>query len=102
MQALSSLCALGDLSIVTRTASQNVGTLLEFSHNNELKRQSPSAREVGTTVTLRNLFCTLPVRCHEFRRNARKEFARFMQLMHAYAIISDDVRFTVVHMFAKG
>jgi DNA mismatch repair protein PMS2 len=91
-EALSSLCALSKLTICTRTAQQvttsplasalalglclgaddlttharaplqSVGMLLTYDHNGELVSQVPKARSVGTTITLLDLFASLPVR----------------------------------------
>jgi DNA mismatch repair ATPase MutL len=38
-------------------------------HRGGIARQETVARAVGTTVTLRNIFTTLPVRHKEFTRN---------------------------------
>ncbi|KAG1659518.1 Mismatch repair endonuclease PMS2 [Nymphon striatum] len=59
-EALSSLSALCDFSITTRHQSCENGTKLNYDHNGEI------SNEIGTTVTLKNLFKTLPVRHKEF------------------------------------
>lgn len=41
---------------------QTVGMLLVYDHNGDLVSQTPKARSVGTTITLQDLFATLPVR----------------------------------------
>lgn len=47
-EALSSLCALSEVSIVTCTAEQaGVGTSLTYDSNGKLVDQSPHPREVG-------------------------------------------------------
>ncbi|GFY69738.1 mismatch repair endonuclease PMS2 [Trichonephila inaurata madagascariensis] len=87
-EALSSLCALSDLEIKTRHAGSNVGTILSFDHNGILIESSPTARQVGTTVSLKNIFSTLPVRRKEFLRHLRKEYLKMIQLLTAYCLIS--------------
>jgi DNA mismatch repair protein PMS2 len=86
-EALSSLCALAHLcvwpprfdsthfscllllplfsAVVTRTAEFDAATRLEYDHNGVIQSQSAAAREIGTTVELRNLFHSLPVRLQE-------------------------------------
>ncbi|MCO5570235.1 hypothetical protein L7F22_023954 [Adiantum nelumboides] len=49
-EALSSLCALGDLSVVTRTKNEPVATHLQFDHSGSIISQKSEARPVGTTV----------------------------------------------------
>lgn len=61
-EALSSLAALGELSVITRTADQAAATRLEFDRSGHLSSSSPVARAVGTTVAVKDLFAALPVR----------------------------------------
>jgi DNA mismatch repair protein PMS2 len=61
-EALSSLAALGELSVITRTAEQTAATRLEFDRDGNLTRSTPVARAVGTTVAIKDLFAPLPVR----------------------------------------
>lgn len=64
-EALSSLCAVANVSIVTRTAEQAAGVRLEYSHEGGIASQAAAARAVGTTVAVRDIFKPLPVRCGE-------------------------------------
>ncbi|GFH30573.1 DNA_mis_repair domain-containing protein, partial [Haematococcus lacustris] len=61
-EALSSLCALAHVSVVTCTQGQEAGVRLEYAHSGQLVSQEPCPRAVGTTVALKALFSTLPVR----------------------------------------
>lgn len=61
-EALSSLSALGELAVITRTAELAAATRLEFDRDGRLTASSPVARAVGTTVAVKDLFGTLPVR----------------------------------------
>ena len=45
-EALSSLCALGEMQITTRTVAQDVGTQLRFDSNGAIVASEPVAREV--------------------------------------------------------
>jgi hypothetical protein len=69
-EALSALAALGELSITTRTAEQAAAARLEFSADGRLAGSSGVARAVGTTVAVKGLFGTLPVR-RQVRRAGR-------------------------------
>uniref|UniRef100_A0A670ZFR7 PMS1 homolog 2, mismatch repair system component n=1 Tax=Pseudonaja textilis TaxID=8673 RepID=A0A670ZFR7_PSETE len=71
-EALSSLCALSNVSIVTCHKSSNIGTRLEFDHSGKITRRVPFSRPQGTTVSVQQLFHTLPVRHKEFQRNIKK------------------------------
>ncbi|XP_015248587.1 PREDICTED: mismatch repair endonuclease PMS2 [Cyprinodon variegatus] len=101
-EALSSLCALSDLSVITCHQSSQVGTKLVFDHKGHLVQQSPCPRQPGTTVTLQQLFYTLPVRHKEFQRNIKKEYAKMIHVLQAYCIISTGVRITCSNQNGQG
>ena len=58
--------------MVTCHVSSQVGTKLVFDQKGHLVQQSPHPRQQGTTVSLQQLFYTLPVRHKEFQRNIKK------------------------------
>ncbi|GLJ47147.1 hypothetical protein SUGI_0995380 [Cryptomeria japonica] len=91
-EALSSLCALGNVTIETRTKNESVGTQLIFDHSGLIISQKNIARQIGTTVSVAKLFSPLPVRYKEFHRNIRREYSRLLSLLHAYALIAKGVR----------
>lgn len=66
------LSVYSDLSVITCHESSQVGTKLVFDHKGHLVQKSPHPRQPGTTVTLQQLFYTLPVRHKEFQRNIKK------------------------------
>lgn len=67
-------------------------TKLEYDYKGNIIKKTPCARQIGTTVTLTNLFSTLPVRQKEFHRNAKREFNKMTQLLYAYCLISLNVK----------
>ncbi|XP_029311677.1 LOW QUALITY PROTEIN: mismatch repair endonuclease PMS2 [Cottoperca gobio] len=101
-EALSSLCALSVLSVVTCHESSQVGTKLVFDHKGHLVQQSPHPRQQGTTVSLQQLFYTLPVRYKEFQRNIKKEYAKMLHILQSYCIISVGVRITCSNQNGQG
>ncbi|KAB5555454.1 hypothetical protein PHYPO_G00034430 [Pangasianodon hypophthalmus] len=101
-EALSSLCALSDLSVVTCHESSHVGTRLVFDHNGRLVQRAPHPRQQGTTVSLQQLFSTLPVRHKEFQRNIKKEFSKMVHVLQSYCIISTGVRITCTNQLGQG
>ncbi|XP_035261656.1 mismatch repair endonuclease PMS2 isoform X2 [Anguilla anguilla] len=101
-EALSSLCALSDLCVVTCHESAQVGTRLAFDHNGQLTQRSPHPRQQGTTVTLQQLFYTLPVRHKEFQRNIKKEYSKMVHVLQSYCIISTGVRITCTNQVGQG
>ncbi|XP_029052033.1 mismatch repair endonuclease PMS2 isoform X1 [Osmia bicornis bicornis] len=93
-EALSSLCSLAELTIITRHSTSEHGFKLEFDHNGILQKKEACAREVGTTVHVKNIFKCLPVRAKEFTRNLKKEYARAIQVLYNYCIVSTDTKIT--------
>ncbi|XP_043945649.1 mismatch repair endonuclease PMS2 [Protopterus annectens] len=101
-EALSSLCALSDVSIVTCHKSAKVGTRLVFDHDGKIMQKVPCPRQQGTTVAVQNLFSTLPVRHKEFQRNVKKEYAKMVQILQAYCIISTGARMTCSNQLGQS
>ncbi|KAL0983918.1 hypothetical protein UPYG_G00134750 [Umbra pygmaea] len=101
-EALSSLCALSDLSVVTCHEGAQVGTRLVFDHNGHLTQRSPHPRQKGTTVSLGQLFYTLPVRHKEFQRNIKKEYTKMIHVLQSYCIISTGVRISCTNQSGQG
>ncbi|OCT64225.1 hypothetical protein XELAEV_18045327mg [Xenopus laevis] len=60
------------------------------------------SRQQGTTVSLQQLFYTLPVRHKEFQRNLKKEFTKMAQVLQAYCIISAGVRINCTNQVGQG
>nr|CAG8500795.1 543_t:CDS:10 [Entrophospora candida] len=77
-EALSSLCALSKLTVTTCT-EENVPTGAKLD-----KR--------GTSIMLQNIFELLPVRYHDFKKNIKREFAKTLVLLQAYALICENIR----------
>uniref|UniRef100_A0A8C5K7M1 MutL C-terminal dimerisation domain-containing protein n=1 Tax=Jaculus jaculus TaxID=51337 RepID=A0A8C5K7M1_JACJA len=55
-----------------------------------------------TTVSVQHLFYTLPVRHKEFQRNIKKEYAKMVQVLQAYCIISTGIRVNCTNQLAQG
>lgn len=101
-EALSSLCALSDLSVVTCHESGQIGARLVYDHDGRLTQCVPHPRQHGTTVTLQKLFSTLPVRHKEFQRNIKKEYSKMIFVLQSYCIISTGVRITCSNQMGQG
>nr|XP_020029460.1 mismatch repair endonuclease PMS2 isoform X1 [Castor canadensis] len=101
-EALSSLCALSDVTISTCHTSAKVGTRLVFDHNGKIVQKTPYPRPKGTTVSVQQLFYTLPVRHKEFQRNIKKEYAKMVQVLQAYCVISAGIRVSCTNQLGQG
>ena len=80
-EALSSLCALAELSVITRARDSEKAYRIEYDCNGGIVTKVQCARAVGTTIVLRNLFQPLPVRHREFIKNLKKEYNKMVNLL---------------------
>lgn len=101
-EAISSLCAVGELSICTRAKGQPIGTRLDFDFAGEITQQTPAVRNIGTTVTLKNIFKNFPVRIQELQKNIKKEFLKVQVMLQAYAIICTGIKIRFFNETKKG
>ncbi|KAL0270838.1 UNVERIFIED_CONTAM: hypothetical protein PYX00_008119 [Menopon gallinae] len=90
-EALSSLCSLSNVTIITKHKDSDSGNRLRFDNNGLITENSKYARQTGTTVILEKIFYTLPVRHKEFVRNIKREFTRMCSVLYAYGLLSTGV-----------
>ncbi|TVY78454.1 Mismatch repair endonuclease PMS2 [Lachnellula suecica] len=102
-EALSSLCALSNFSVITcMAADAPKGTKLEFEVSGKVKGTSVVAAQKGTTVSVENLFNNLPVRRRELERNIKREWGRVVGVLGQYACIQTGIKFSVSQQAGKG
>ena len=102
-EALSSLCALSDVHIVTAQEHEAPkATRLDFEPSGALKSTSTQAAQRGTTVYVETIFKNLPVRRQELTKNIKREYQKVLGLLQAYACISTKARISVSNIAAKG
>ena len=65
---------------IFRHKDAKIGSNINYDHNGRIVKVEKSARSVGTTVTLSDIFSTMPVRFKEFQRNIKKEFSKLCQV----------------------
>ena len=92
-EALYSLAAVAEVSLLTRTADQEVATFVEASNGRAL-RQEPRGGPVGTTVSVEKLFEQVPAR-RKFLRTAKSELSRIHTVMTHYALAHPSIRFNL-------
>ena len=49
---------------------------------------------VGSTVTVKNVFYNYPVRCKDLKKNIKKEYAKFVSTLQAFAVCFPTVKFS--------
>ena len=68
-EALSSLCNIANVTILTKRASDETGWCLRFDHLGNLTLKEKVSKKDGTQVIVKDLFCDLTVRHTEFKKN---------------------------------
>ncbi|CAH7673285.1 hypothetical protein PPACK8108_LOCUS8172 [Phakopsora pachyrhizi] len=102
-EALSSLCALANVTIQTSTAkSAPRGWELEFDRMGKMVSKKPCSRPQGTTVLVKSLFQNLPVRRKQFVKDHKRHFNQALTLLQAYGLISINLNLNVSNQSNKG
>lgn len=97
-EALSALCNLSTLSIVTcEKNTYPMGYALEYDHDGNLKSKKRVSAQIGTSIRLENLFSTLPVRRKDFEKNAKRDLIKTSKLLQSYGAINTSIRLEVMH-----
>ena len=92
-EALASIAAVGDVTLVTRQAGDFGGTFMRVV-NGEVKEKGQRGAPPGTTVTVKNLFRNIPARLKFLKSNAA-EAGRISTLVSQYALAYPEVRFSL-------
>ena len=98
-EALASLCQLSQLTISTRTSSDQVATKVSFDSKHRAVREEVCAGRVGTEVAALELFCNLPVRKNFYKNLTRRkeELEKVKRLLHSFSICCPEVKFSLHH-----
>src|SRR4051794_35026421 len=92
-EALPSIAAVAEVSVLTRPAAAPDGTLLRLRYG-ALVEQRAAARAPGTTVTVENLFGELPAR-RKFLKARSTEIGHLVQVVTGLALGQPAVRFAL-------
>ena len=90
-EALPSIASVAGVTLVTRTAEDSAGTLVELA-DGEIVRVSPQGSPPGTSVAVRGLFRSVPARL-KFLRSANAESGRVQTVVQQFALAFPEVRF---------
>ena len=93
-EALPSIAAVSQVTLVTRAEGEDVGTLLRLDGGEIVDRQARGAT-VGAVITVENLFYNTPAR-RKFLRTARTESGHIQTYITRVAMAFPDRRFTLL------
>lgn len=68
-EALASIAAVSQMELKTRPADREIGTLI-YVEGSEVRRQEPVAADLGTSISVRNLFFNIPARRNFLKSNS--------------------------------
>ena len=91
-EALAAVASVSELSLLSRTAHQEHGFLLD-ARTGEIK---PAARSVGTTVEVKELFFSTPAR-RKFLKTDATELAHCIEAVRRHALSRPKVGFAIWH-----
>jgi DNA mismatch repair protein MutL len=90
-EALASIAAASQVTLMTRAAGEEAGTLLRME-GGEQQQNEKHGGTPGTVITVENLFYNTPVRL-KFLRSEATESSHIIKLVSAYAMAYPEVRF---------
>ena len=93
-EALASIAAVSQLEIKTRQPQNDLGTSIVVEAS-EVKKQEPTACEVGTSISIKNLFYNIPAR-RNFLKSNPIEMRHIMDEFHRLALANPEITFSLI------
>lgn len=93
-EALSSIAAVAQVELVTKTADEIVGSRYEIHGGREIALEEVGCPE-GTTFLVRNLFYNTPAR-RKFLKSKTTERNYIQELVQRYSLAHSDIRFSLI------
>ena len=93
-EALPSICAVAQVKMTTRRATDEVGTMLEVA-GSQVQRQEPCQCSVGTSIQVQNLFFNVPAR-RRFLKSDQTELRNLITTFQHIVLVYPDIAFTFV------
>lgn len=92
-EALPSIVSVSQVEIKTKTADEELGTLIEIDGSKVVKNEEVAA-PVGTSITVKNLFYNVPAR-RKFLKSDETETRRIIAEFQRVALATPQVAFTL-------
>lgn len=94
-EALSCLCNISNVTITTKTKLSPTGWKLIFKKDGTINKKERVGRDHGTTVIVKNLFQSLPVRKRQLETNAKKQYDKIVKLVYEHVLARPHIKFTL-------
>jgi len=95
-EALASIASVSRFSLQSRHEDSEHAWQLDIEGRDSATVVKPAARQVGTTVTVRDLFFNTPAR-RKFLRTDKTEFGHIDEVVKRMALVHFNKRFTLKH-----
>ncbi len=92
-EALASIAAVAEVTLLSREHGTAQGAQVE-AHNGQISETTTAASAEGTTITVRNLFSSVPARL-KFLKSRNTEVSHCHHLLQQYALAYPEIRFNV-------
>lgn len=93
-EALPSICAVAQIKMTTRRATDEMGTQLEIA-GSMVQSQEPCQCPVGTNIQVQNLFFNVPAR-RRFLKSDQTELRNLITTFQHIVLVYPDIAFTFV------
>ena len=93
-EALASIASVAQVTVLTRTADADAGTLIRLIDGREVEHGLAGA-PAGTTITVEHLFANIPARL-KFLKQPATEAAHIQQVVTRYALAYPERRFSLL------
>lgn len=93
-EALSSICAVAEVCVITRTADNEEGVILRLEHGRPYEK-SEIAAPVGTTMTVERVFENIPARM-KFLKKDSTEAGYVADVLSRIALSAPNISFTYI------
>ncbi|HEY5691981.1 MAG TPA: DNA mismatch repair endonuclease MutL [Cyclobacteriaceae bacterium] len=93
-EALASIAAIAQVEMKTRLESKELGTLLVLE-GSDVKKQEQTATEVGTSISVKNLFYNIPAR-RNFLKSNPVEMKHILDEFQRLALAYPDKSFSLI------
>lgn len=94
-EAISCLCSISNVTIVTRSRRSPTGSKLIFNKDGSLLKKEAVARSIGTTVTIKNLFHSLPVRRRDLEMTSKRQYDKVVRVIYEHVLVRPEIKFAL-------
>lgn len=94
-EALSCLCNIANVIIITKAKTSPTGTKITFKKDGTILKKEFTARANGTTVIVKNLFYSMPVRRKELETTAKRQYDKVVKLIYEQVLSHPHIKFSL-------